>query len=689
MRRFAGLLLVTKCLPPDDIDVRREVFDAVGSSFLLRLLLPLRQGRIYPKALTDDGEIEKQIQLAGLGLSVIVNLSVCKEVASSEEMGKVCMIALEALKHGPSRLIARYLQLEDSQVSIPSSVEMTMLANCCDCIALIGSEHGDGMDAVLNAGCFQVFAQQLELLYAKVSDSEHGDVERAYYESLCRCITVCVFEGGKRGVTADVLIPVLSTWFAIMSRKGDDAILHRDGHLQYHFEALQCLTHIFEMKGHCSEPGWIQKVIYGLESLFASRVPDVERYHALQLTLHLITMEGISWLYSNTIFELLVQTLRVEIGVLMLDAIAPDAVIEESLIPSGAQPDEAHASEETSADIADRLGDMHVRENGRSTLAGTRAIKNLPMCLILFEYMVEALSSAVSNDSASISDEVIQRIFEALTEIAELELQFLEQTAGDEESRDDDMNQLFSIIWGTFCTFAAQNPHQFSERMIQILPDVIHGMPLSDIRYVLPVLYGVVISDRGDMKTLVASLVQPGIFIPVCRLLTSIGGESRCLDPEDKVLTTMLQEIILKLLRISLSAGSIPLQGTEICENLPKLNDIQDMLHTNIASSSIKDDLDMMDTDMAATCIGLGARICLLSTNTQQEQALQCLLKTYTQRILEATVLSDDEMFSDAPLYREVFLVFKELCLKKTSRFGSLAIGPSETPLQEILRMME
>ena len=40
-RRFVGLLLVTKILPAGDEATIRRVFDAIGFTFLSRLLLPL------------------------------------------------------------------------------------------------------------------------------------------------------------------------------------------------------------------------------------------------------------------------------------------------------------------------------------------------------------------------------------------------------------------------------------------------------------------------------------------------------------------------------------------------------------------------------------------------------------------------------------------------------------------------
>ncbi len=702
--RFAGLLLVTKCIPPDDIGARLEVFHAVGSSFLVRLLLPLRKGRIYPKPLVDDGEVEKQVHLAGLGLSVLVSLCASKDVASCDEVVIVCEVALGVLKYGPSRLVAWYLQLEESQVMIPPDVEIAMLTNCCDCISLIGPEH----EGVVGVECFDVFANRLELLYESMLDVQDGDGQRKLYESLCRCITVCLHPLDRQETRTEVLIPILSKWFAIMSSKGNNGrIQNRDACLQYHLEALQCLVHIFETHNSTlwGDPsGWIRPIVYGLESVFASRVPDTVRYHALKITLHLITIGGTSWLYSSksdVTFELLVQTLRVEIGVLILDAMSPNSVIDRletlnvsthdaTVVPSG-QDQAVHVSLPKSADIVERSADhVVVTDNDEegAILAGDRALQNLPLCLIIFEHMVEALSSIVSKDEFVLADDVVQRIFDALTEIAELELQFLEQTIGGSSSIQDGMSPLLGIIWGTFCTFASQNPYQFSERIIQILPDVLRHMSLSETRHVVPVLYGIIVSEYS-MSSHMESLVQPDIFIPLSQVLKAIevrqSGIVFC-GEEGNMMVIMLQEILLKLLRVSLSASSMPLSASQICESLPELRDVEHILLSTFPVS--RDGArEEFDTELCATCLGMAARIYLLSE--KQETILQGLLETYIQRIIQKTILADDTNALDSPAYREVFLVLKELCSKEASKFGSLPIGPSHTPLTEIIYMLD
>lgn len=701
---------MTKCLAPDDIHARFQVCQAVGASFLLRLLLPLRNGRIYPRPLTDDDEIDNQIHLAGLGLSLVANLSVCNQVASLEEIGKACMVAFGTIKCGPSALICSYLQLEDQDLlKIPLDVETSMLVNCYDIITFVAPQNADVMESLLNACCFEVFALQLEMLYRRIQESAPGDNERLHYQAMCRCINMFVYHSEAKLVDMDILLPILSKLFALMSSRGDRE-QRRDEHLFYHFEALECLVNIVETHHESlgdDESEWIQNIKFGLESLLASKVPDAQRYKALGLALNVITSKGTSWLYSDAadiIFELLVQTLRVEIGVLILDVVAPHAVIEElhhvsidgSKTPSAA----GNISLETpltdinvpkSADFINQIKDLHLVDlHPEAKLAGERALQNLPLCLILFEHLVEGLSSAVTDDAISMSGDMVQRVFDALTEIAELELQLIEQTVRQNGSKVETIKVL-GIIWDTFCSFAAQNPHQFSERIIQVLPDVLKGdLPsVSYLQSLVPVLYGLVFSDRDDVDSIVKSLVQLDVFTALGQLLihlTNKQSSSEIYDSSqgEKLKIIMLQELVLKLMRISLSNGTMSLGASQICEILPQPNDV-DKLLSDVTHPG-DDTHTLIDADMTATCIGLAARIHLISS--KHEQILKCLLEKYIPRILETAILAEGAS-EDCPLYHEVFLSLKELCSKEPTTFGMLEIGSSKTPLHEVVFMIE
>lgn len=48
--RFVGLLLATKLLPAGDEHVMLAIYNAVGSSFITRLLLPLKSAKVTPSA---------------------------------------------------------------------------------------------------------------------------------------------------------------------------------------------------------------------------------------------------------------------------------------------------------------------------------------------------------------------------------------------------------------------------------------------------------------------------------------------------------------------------------------------------------------------------------------------------------------------------------------------------------------
>lgn len=726
---------MTKYIHPEDTYARFKVFEAVGASFFLRLLLPLRKGRVYPRPLKNEEEIQNQTYLAGLGLSVIANLCLSEDVASCEELGKVCMIALGTLEHGPSRLIAWYVQQEMSLIDIASEVEIMMLKDACDCISLIGEKNRLAANALYSANCFSIFAQKLESVYEWIdctAPSNMADCHQAYYQSLCRCINTCINRYDGPSGDVGLLLPSLARLFAIMSSRGDTVKIRdrESDHLHYHIGALECLSnalniHNYSMGNHERIALWSTQIKFGLESLFASRIPDVQRYQALQLAFDILSIEGVIWLYSDVedkIFELLVQTIRVEIGVLMLDAVAPDAVIEdpksldlsytqirkEASMVGGASKESNNVSISypKSADMVDQMEALHITELQEGTRhARDRASENLPLCFMIFEYLVDGLAAIVSNDDNDIfSNHDIRRIFDSIAEIAELLLQFLEQTAGDPEVAQVDANgSMQMLLLGSlkaFCHFAAQNPHQFANRTIKLLPLLLDGRLPQDVcmDMLFPVVYGLVFSDEVNTDTLVDSLLHPSIFIPIGRFMSLNFSElesRKCQSgdttlTEQKVKVSMLLETVVKLLRISLSTESdCFLAISDLLQVLPSPSEVVEMLDTLTSSDSKS--IDSVDVEIVATCIALVSWIHMISSN--QEEDLKILLKRYAQELLVTTVTDDvapnchDTVTS--PPFQEALKSLRALCAQNSWSWGSFEVGTSQIQLKDILFMLE
>lgn len=108
--RFVGLLLATKLLPAGNEHVMRTVYNAVGPTFISRLLLPLKFGQVTTTAecssrththtgsvlsyknvctqASSDGHVDQNqvAAAAGLGLAVLAALCRVPELGSSIEI---------------------------------------------------------------------------------------------------------------------------------------------------------------------------------------------------------------------------------------------------------------------------------------------------------------------------------------------------------------------------------------------------------------------------------------------------------------------------------------------------------------------------------------------------------------------------------------------------------------------------
>lgn len=107
IRRFVGLLLVTKLLPPGDAEAVRQVHAAVGPTFLTRLLLPLKTGggTAPPQPGSEDvtaaaaGQ-QQEAATCALGLAVLSSFARVPELAGSDDMLEKLPLLLNVVRAG-------------------------------------------------------------------------------------------------------------------------------------------------------------------------------------------------------------------------------------------------------------------------------------------------------------------------------------------------------------------------------------------------------------------------------------------------------------------------------------------------------------------------------------------------------------------------------------------------------------
>ncbi len=657
--RFAGLLLVTKCVSPDDHAKREQVFAAIGGvEFLLRLLLPLRAGRVHPQPVLEEEEVERQVQLAGLGLSVVSNLCLSQAVARAEGMARVAEVALGVMRHGPERMIREYVHLEATGedtgedtgegrgqragLRLGLEVQSGMVRDACDAVYLIGvgvDERAAVASITFVSGCVNGTVNGTANGTVNGTVGMDGEVALTCLRSVLRC---CL---QARSAPVRVVAEVVERLFLVGTRsQPQNSSLSRasgdrsDSWLGWALEVLAFLDQAGD-RGMLDalEDDAALGIRDGLRALFATRPPEAPLYQALRLVTRLAG-RSMDWLVEDmTFFQVVVQMVRVEIGVLMLDAVKLDAVVPEL--------------QRLEIGMDDRVGeaDGPALSPGPTRLAKDRALKNLPVCFELFELLVEGLcdASAIADETDTEADATIGRIFEALTESAELMLQFVELETGNDDvgkigdgvgGSDDAMElgtkyrELLRLgAFRGFCSYASQNPLQFQDRLLRAV-----GVNEFPVRLALPALYGIAVVHGRP-------LTDPSI---VLKLMDEAACMSEFQDwecqPEDTCGEVLLEVTLAALRHVNsqkLLDGPIVARAGTYAKEFP--------VERALAASS--------SADEKVAALAVTAHCFVLCRNNSNEQMLRRLVEACLPDLLDEIFSTDGDKVRISPLVQEMF----------------------------------
>eukprot|EP00890_Picochlorum_soloecismus_P002844 jgi/Picsp_1/3560/NSC_06397-R2_fructose- -bisphosphatase len=554
-RRFVGLLMITKTIDPSDSGARRRVYETVGGGFLSRLLLPLRAGRVHPKPLTDD-DVNHQVALACLGLSVMSNLSADVEVASSSAVRQTIPLALLVIQNkGIRKQLCQYTK---SHVEIDLSAEIRAVV---DALNICMNAMGPGLDSALSTDDSGSYVAAAEIVLTWITDELFKSLDisqmdlltdliesamKFCHASLSHLLRQSLDDNNEACQKAVGLIPALSHFFASPSCRCsilEISDVSKDSRrkkilIDAHLVALHSLAMIvslvetfsyhWEAYNHLMTGGkdasWLEDIKVGIEVVLTGKMVERERYMALILTAAMLELLGSKWLHPADkhglhFYQVLVQTVRVELGVLLLDAMSPEASVLPSYsvslfdssntpgnietgkssfsskgisnkgkepieveIPVPMEPPPPPGSLVSKVEELEISGSRSEEEKATKLVsystvssAGERVLKELPVSLVIFEYLIEVLAE---DDFPSVAISVPTsskfKAFEAIMESAEVLLQFIEQkafyTKENSISLDGQLETLILACWRALGRFCAEAPDPLSERIQKIVP---------------------------------------------------------------------------------------------------------------------------------------------------------------------------------------------------------------------------
>ena len=382
--------MVTRALPAGDRATVKQVYNAVGPSFLARLLLPLHStvatSSKQQKSPLNEETAQKQVGMASLGLAVLSTVAQVEDIASSQEFMQLTPLFFNVARAGgisPLILLPKAAELSQKSAKIEPETETDTAAvrDALQCAVAVATSSEEGQRIAEESGALQVAADVLRR-FAKASSETNTPSAGCYQTELWAVrLASAIFAAGSdrasiielHNAAIKAIIPGLAYTFAL------PAFLHQEDEKRraavLHLESLHALllvlplplpqalaAHDFLTQG-ALQSLWALHMRLGICMILKSNAAAVQRHSALQLAAAMVDMFGHRWLFyplgqplssSNTSFfsssthytsseeegaafyQLVLEIIKIETNVLLYDALSPS-----SHVPSSSEPGKA------------------------------------------------------------------------------------------------------------------------------------------------------------------------------------------------------------------------------------------------------------------------------------------------------------------------------------------------------------
>ncbi|KAJ9559378.1 hypothetical protein OSB04_013992 [Centaurea solstitialis] len=470
-QRLAGLLLATKFCNNDDSDSISKVYNAVGNTFLDRLL---RTG--MGKGSTNESRQENQD--AYLQLSVTILAAFCRvaNIASSDDMVKKIPLVVEVM----------------SKELGPSLVE-----ECFEFLYLVSAAHKDGIQIFYESGGMAMLASQM----VKLPDGSHT------MEVAMKLLQLTISKVSLDTITKEYYSE-LSSVVTVLARQF--AVLHN----ALKFEALHLLSTILssiyaapvhEILRTMSDKTWLTYVRVGVVAVLQNRVAPEQRLEALMLAESIMCIVGEGWLIgqmnlpdtqdpipADRCILLVLESSRVEIAVLLNDL--------------------AYLKYEKAKDSLDN-------ETFRLKQ------RNLGTAFSLVEKTVKLISSVAADEGNIISEKMFTKIITGLNETVAVILDYLRDAKDHGQHKGNDLLASVRIVG----SYLADAPAACNDKMKELLGYLVlvegedEQSPFSSVCFLLPMLCQITMEIDG-CRLITSSGAYKAVVECLIKLLLEDGG---------------------------------------------------------------------------------------------------------------------------------------------------------------------
>ncbi|EPS72681.1 hypothetical protein M569_02070, partial [Genlisea aurea] len=297
-QRLAGLLLVTKICDGSDQRVIVDVYQALGHTFLHRLLVT---GIGHADEGGGGGRDDIREAYFKLAVSVLAAFARVPEIAASAEMQSIVPTVLKAV----------------SKDSIPSIIE-----DCYEFLFLVSTAHKDGVTALYEFGLMQLLACQMAVLSSGSHEMELA-IKLAQL-AMAKLPGEAVFVDHIHDLCE--MVPTIAKEFGLRH----DAVK---------FDALHLLSAILSSNfsgalhevlrsNMCSK--WPNYARHGIVDILQNRVGPTEKLEALAIAESIMTIFSEEWLIGKNVLpdapcsypsdrcmHLVLESARVEVAVIL------------------------------------------------------------------------------------------------------------------------------------------------------------------------------------------------------------------------------------------------------------------------------------------------------------------------------------------------------------------------------------
>ncbi|KAI7747237.1 hypothetical protein M8C21_002029 [Ambrosia artemisiifolia] len=468
-QRLAGLLLATKFCKNDDVDTILRVYNALGTTFLDRLL---RTGM----GKGSSTEKRQDNQDAYLQLSVTILAAFCRvqNIASSDDMLNKIPLILEVLA---------------KELGPP------LIEECFEFLYLVSTANSNGVQIFYKSSGMTVLASQMpnlpdgshtmelaiKLLQLTMSQLSLETIVKEYCSELSSVVTV------------------LAKQFALT-------------HNAMKFEALHLLSmilhpiyaaHVHETLCAMSDKSWTTYVRVGVVAVLQNRVAPNQRLEALMVAESLMCIAGEGWLIEQTNIPgipdsipadrctlLVLETSRVEIAVLLNDL--------------------AYLKYEKSKEALD-------------TESYTLKQRNLGIAFSLVEKIIKLISHIAGDEGNIICEKVFTKIITGLNETIGVILEYLRDAKDHGQNKGNDLLASVRIVG----SYLAETPAACNDKVMELLGYMVlvqgedEQSPFSSVCFLLPMLCQITMEVDGCQL-----VVSSGAYKAVVECLIKLLSEN-------------------------------------------------------------------------------------------------------------------------------------------------------------------